>query len=230
MPPDYTKKYSGITNRRGEHWYLCARGETSCQQLIFHAIAQAKQFIYVQDQYLQSMEASNALLAALPNIKKLIILIPHPSMNTHPNIWRFHKAFVDNLKGDPKVAVCYLKEAGATPDPKRIAPTTIATYVHSKIWIMDDKFAVIGSANCNMRGYTHDSEVVAGIYDESKDTPCTLHFAHSLRIKLWALHLNLLPAAVFDPLGSAAHWFKPTIDSRIRHSIRMPTPTTRNYQ
>jgi phosphatidylserine/phosphatidylglycerophosphate/cardiolipin synthase-like enzyme len=216
LPPPAADRFSGITNRRGQHWYdFAPLGETSCQKLVFHAIAQAKRFIYIEDQYLQSMEASNALLAALPNIQKLVILIPHPSINDHPNMWRFHKAFIDNFKGDPKVSICYPKEAGVAADPKRIARTSVGTYVHSKTWIIDDKLALIGSTNCNMRGYTHDSEVVAGIFDESKDKPCTLHFAHSLRIKLWALHLNLKPADVFDPIGSAAHWMHPTIDSRI---------------
>lgn len=209
-------KHAGINNRFGNTLYTFApRGEQTCRSIIFKGIEQAQQFIYVQDQYLQSMEASNKLLAALPNIKKLIILIPHPTLNDHPNIWRFQKAFIDNLKGDPKVAVCYLKAAGATPNPKKAPASDPGTYVHSKIWIIDDKFAVIGSANCNNRGYTHDSEVVAGIYDESKDTPCTLHLAHALRIRLWALHLNLKPADVFDPIGSAAHWFSPTVASRI---------------
>ena len=211
-----SSKFAGVSSRFGTHVYTFApQGEQTCQSIIFHAIAQAQQFIYVQDQYLQSMDASNALVAALPNIKKLVILIPHPSLSDHPNIWRFQKAFVDNLKGDPKVAVCYLKPPGATPNPKSVPASSIATYVHSKIWIMDDKFAVIGSANCNNRGYTHDSEVVAGIYDESKDSPCTLHLAHALRIRLWAMHLNLTPADVFDPIGSAAHWFSPTVASGI---------------
>jgi phosphatidylserine/phosphatidylglycerophosphate/cardiolipin synthase-like enzyme len=210
------KHHKGIKNATGGRFYTFAPdGERTAERVIFNAIEQAQQYIYVEDQYLVSMEASNKLLAQLPKIQKLIILIPHPTLNDHPNIWSMVKRFVDNLKGDPKLVVCYLKEAGATPDPKVVAPTTVATYVHAKIWIMDDKFAVIGSANCNRRGYTHDSEVVAGIYDESKDTPCTIHFAHDLRIRLWADHLKLPRADVFDPIGAAAHWFKPSIASKI---------------
>ena len=68
-----------------------------------------------------------------------------------------------------KVLARYLKPIGAAPSPPDAGSSL--TYVHSKIWIMDDRFAVIGSSNCNNRGYNHDSEVVAGIYDESQDTP-----------------------------------------------------------
>ena len=223
-------KFAGISSRNGKSYYSFAQyGEQTCEAIIFKAIAQAQQFIYVQDQYLQSMDASNALKAALPNIKKLIILIPHPSLSDHPNIWRFEKAFLDNLGYDPtfkydpnnpndpkaKIAVCYLKGAGLAPNPKLVPPATQGTYVHSKMWIIDDKFAVIGSANCNNRGYTNDSEVVAGIYDQSKNTPCTLHFAHDLRNQLWSLHLGLSLNDVFDPIGAAAHWLAPTVASGV---------------
>jgi phosphatidylserine/phosphatidylglycerophosphate/cardiolipin synthase-like enzyme len=209
-------KHGGITNSKGQHFYSFAQnGERTAERLIFHAIEQARQFIYVQDQYLVSIEASNKLLAQLPKIQRLIILIPHPGLNDHPNIWRMCKTFVDILKSDPKVVVCYKKPPGLSPNPKFVDPTSIGTYVHSKMWIMDDKFAIIGSANCNRRGYTHDSEVVAGIYDESKDAPCTLHLAHALRIRLWAMHLNLPAADVFDPIGSAIHWFKPSTAASI---------------
>ena len=75
--------------------------------------------------------------------------------------------------------------------------------------IVDDKFAMIGSANCGLRSYTHDSEIVAGIFDESQDKPGSIHFAHALRIKLWAKHLGLPEAKVFDPIAAAVHWSKP---------------------
>ena len=210
--------HPGIRSAKGKPFYTFApKGERTAETMIFHAIEKAQKFIYVEDQYLVSMEASNKLLAQLSKIEKLVILIPHPSLIGlgHPNIWRLQKRFIDNFKADPKVVVCYLKPAGAKPDPKRVSPSTIHTYVHAKTWIMDDKFAIIGSANCGQRSYTHDSEAVAGIYDESKDTPCTLHFAHELRIRLWAEHLNMKPAAVFDPIGSAAHWFAPPLTAKV---------------
>jgi phosphatidylserine/phosphatidylglycerophosphate/cardiolipin synthase-like enzyme len=190
-------------------------GEQTCRSIIFTAIAQAREFIYVEDQYLQYPNASTFLAGMLPYIKKLIILIPHPGLSDYAGVWASQKAFVENLGGGPKIAVCYLKEPWAKPNPKNVADGTFGTYVHSKTWIIDDKFAVIGSANCNTRGYTHDSEVVAGIYDESRDTPCTLHLAHALRMRLWAKHLRLKPADVFDPIGSAAHWLNPAVYSGV---------------
>jgi phosphatidylserine/phosphatidylglycerophosphate/cardiolipin synthase-like enzyme len=186
--------------------------------MIFHAIRQAQRFIYCEDQYLVDMDASNELKSRLPAIQKLIILIPHPSINTHPWIWTMCKRFVDNLgyPANRKVSVCYLKRAGDPPSPRALPSTRIPhTYVHAKMWVFDDKYAIIGSANCGRRSYTHDSEAVAGIYDESSDEACKVHFAHNLRMRLWAEHLNMGMGSVFDPIGSAAHWASPPASARV---------------
>ena len=64
--------------------------------------------------------------------------------------------------------------------------------------------------NCNQRSWTHDSEVTAGIFDESHDDKMTLHFAHRLRIKLWAEHLRMDNpdghAELWDGVASATLW------------------------
>jgi phosphatidylserine/phosphatidylglycerophosphate/cardiolipin synthase-like enzyme len=210
--------HPGIENSKGQRFYSFApNGERTAKQMILHAIGQAQKFIYIEDQYLVDMDASNKLRDQLPKIQRLIILIPHPDINDHPHIWHMCKRFVDNLGygQNPKVAVCFKKPAGAVADPAGVDFDQVGTYVHAKMFVMDDKFAIIGSANCGTRSYTYDSEITAGIFDESKDAPCTLHFAHSLRIRLWADHLNLQPADVFDPIGSAIFWFRPSRLARI---------------
>jgi phosphatidylserine/phosphatidylglycerophosphate/cardiolipin synthase-like enzyme len=75
------------------------------------------------------------------------------------------------------------------------------------MWIFDDEYAIIGSANCNRRSYTYDSEVVAGILDEGNGRD--LRFAHRLRMDLWALHLNMNAAQLTDGVASAAFWLRP---------------------
>jgi phosphatidylserine/phosphatidylglycerophosphate/cardiolipin synthase-like enzyme len=79
---------------------------------------------------------------------------------------------------------------------------------------MDDRFAIIGSANANRRGLTHDSEVTAGIYDPSDDP-----LPHRLRVALWAEHLNMdTPsgrASLADGVASARFWLSPPSGARI---------------
>ena len=65
-------------------------------------------------------------------------------------------------------------------------------WLHAKCWIFDDEFAVVGSANCNRRGYSYDSELCVGIADPDRRTRGT-YFAHRLRMDLWLKHLNGRP-------------------------------------
>ena len=92
-------------------------------------------------------------------------------------------------------------------------------FVHSKVYIIDDQFAIIGSANCNRRGIDSDTEVVAGIADTSTLDHPALHFAHRFRVALWAHHLNLdTPtghAELLDGVASAVHWAKPPAGAQI---------------
>lgn len=41
-------------------------------------------------------------------------------------------------------------------------------YVHAKLWIFDDEFALIGSGNFNNRSLSHDSEVMVGLYHPAR--------------------------------------------------------------
>lgn len=193
-------------------------GEQTIRQALIKAIQAAQVFIYVEDQYMINMEISNLLKAQLPKIQKLILLNTHSSISDLPRVWGRRKLFVDNLMSSPdkaKVAICSLHPENLPRDPKKVDPKVDHLYLHAKVWIFDDKFATVGSPNLNRRGWTHDSECFAAIFDESKDKPCTLHFAHQLRMKLWAEHLKVKESDVFDPLASSASWFSPPLTSRL---------------
>jgi phosphatidylserine/phosphatidylglycerophosphate/cardiolipin synthase-like enzyme len=88
-------------------------------------------------------------------------------------------------------------------------------YVHSKCWVFDDELAFIGSANCNNRGYTHDSEAAAVVADPKWEraswSKLELAFAHKFRIALWRSHLDPLGTdlpeeALHDPMAAAFYW------------------------
>jgi phosphatidylserine/phosphatidylglycerophosphate/cardiolipin synthase-like enzyme len=179
------------------------------------AIQAARKFIYIEDQYLVSMEAATALRNALPNIEHLTIVITHSDLLGLPQKWARRRAFIDLLQSSPlghKVRVFFL----ATPE----APIPIFgphTYVHSKIWVMDDELAIIGSANCNRRSWSHDSEANALIYEVAPPTGTgSLPFAQRLRVALWSRHLNVAPSLVTDGVASASLWSNPPIGAWIR--------------
>jgi phosphatidylserine/phosphatidylglycerophosphate/cardiolipin synthase-like enzyme len=76
-------------------------------------------------------------------------------------------------------------------------------YVHAKVCIVDDTWAAVGSANLNMRSWTHDSELTAAVLDASGDGT---GYARGLRLQLMAEHLDRTAddvADLVDPISAA---------------------------
>jgi phosphatidylserine/phosphatidylglycerophosphate/cardiolipin synthase-like enzyme len=82
-------------------------------------------------------------------------------------------------------------------------------YVHSKVWIIDDVYAKIGSANCNRRSYTHDTEIDISVIDGALENGGRA-FAKRLRMDLWAELLDMRGAkrALLDDPTHALHYWK----------------------
>jgi phosphatidylserine/phosphatidylglycerophosphate/cardiolipin synthase-like enzyme len=125
--------------------------------------------------------------------------------------WAHREAFVDKLiaKGKDKVVCCQYRRRDDLGAPDRDEKGLF--YIHSKTWIFDDQYLVTGSANCNRRGYSHDSELDFGVVDTTGDS------VKNLRVRLWKKRLNtegckkppLSDAELNDFLGAAKYWEKP---------------------
>ena len=217
------RSHNGIRSATGNRFYSFARnGERTIIQMVIKAIREAQNFIYIEEQYLLHIGIARELARKVRQNVKLIILIPHSRLSEELKTpWSRRKRFIDTVLGsssgtNPNVAICFLKQSGVRAHPVRgPARGSRHTYVHSKIMIMDDLFAIIGTANINNRGYTHDSEVSAGIYGPSPTNSGT-SFAKQLRLKLWAEHLNLTSSSSIDnPIRGFRLWSRPSISSRI---------------
>lgn len=192
--------------------------DRSIRTVMVNAIRAARQFIYIEDQYLISMEAAAELRKALPNIQHLTIVIPHSCISDLPQVWERRKAFLDFLLRGPdahKVRVFFLATPGTRHLPRTCKGFGPLTYIHAKTWVIDDELAIIGSANCNQRGWSHDSEVIAAVFDILPSST-SVSFAQNLRIQLWAKHLNVNPSLVHDGVKSAALWLSPPVGAWIR--------------
>jgi phosphatidylserine/phosphatidylglycerophosphate/cardiolipin synthase-like enzyme len=219
------KKHSGIRNVVVSSapppvvvtagYKFAPEGEQTVKAMVLHAIKQARRFIYMEELYLVNMDVSRALEDALGHIEHLTILMTESGLlpeydpgDVRP-FWGRHQAdyrrqkFLAPLwnKARDKVHVFTLNAANKPHN-----------YVHAKTWIMDDEFAIIGSANCNRRSYTHDSDAIAGISDAPSKSGVKYTFAHRLRIALWAEHLGMDTqeghAELADGVASVVHWLK----------------------
>lgn len=89
---------------------------------------------------------------------------------------------------------------------------TDVIYVHSKMFIADDEFALIGSANMDQRSMTHDSEIKIGVVDADNV------FVKNLRLRLFNEHLGRSEQELDDPMV-AFDLYKDDIHAN-RHRVR----------
>lgn len=95
------------------------------------------------------------------------------------------------------------------------ATVTTQVYVHTKMMLVDDRVAIIGSANINDRSLigSRDTELAAIIVDNATKLVAfdgknrnVRNFAHDLRLKLWQEHLGLTsPSDILDPIADKTH-------------------------
>jgi phosphatidylserine/phosphatidylglycerophosphate/cardiolipin synthase-like enzyme len=147
------------------------------------------------------MVLSNTI--AKTSFERMIILVPGAGsiQGELHQVWRRRINFWNQLgaSASKKVSIYAYRADPESP-----------ILVHSKAWIFDDTFAVVSSANSNRRGYSHDSEVGAGIADPNSHA-YRLNWAHELRISLWLKHLNrktsrVSRADVIDFVKAASYW------------------------
>ncbi len=183
------------------------RGERSIARGYAKVIRRARALVYLEDQYLWSVEVVSAFAEALRRelSLRLIVIIPrYPDQDG-----RF--SLPPNLVGRIE-AIDLLRRAGADRvgiySPENHDGTPV--YVHAKVCVIDDVWACVGSDNLNRRSWTHDSELSCAVLDETRDArapadPAGLGdgarmYARQLRLQLAREHLDLdSDATLLDP-------------------------------
>jgi phosphatidylserine/phosphatidylglycerophosphate/cardiolipin synthase-like enzyme len=172
-------------------------GERSIAHAYRKVFARARRLIYIEDQYLWAPFVAKLLAAALRNNPDLHVIAVVPRYPDKGGAGRW-----PSLVGrEQAIAVC--RSAGgerfAIYDVENSAGTPV--YVHAKVVVVDDVWAMIGSDNLNRRSWTHDSELSCAVLDPTPDgreprDPAGLgdgarRFARDLRLRLWHEHLDL---------------------------------------
>ncbi|KUI37824.1 phospholipase [Mycobacterium sp. IS-1590] len=156
-------------------------GERSIARGYTKAIRRARRLIYLEDQYLWSEEIANLLVEALtanPELQ-LVAVVPRyfdleGGLGRPPTLVGRQLALDACRRAAPdRVHVFDVENHEGTP-----------VYVHSKVCIIDDTWACIGSDNFNRRSWTHDSELSCAVLDADDS------FARDLRLRLLREHLD----------------------------------------
>ncbi|GMF55060.1 unnamed protein product [Phytophthora fragariaefolia] len=138
-----------------EHYKEFApKGENSLFKARIKAIKNAKNYIYVEDQYFILVpELRDTLLEVMPKIQRLIVVVN--VLETKYQMTGYGRYLYDMVSPILK----------AYPNKFNIYTTKkeLNLYIHSKVVIIDDVYLSIGSSNWNRRGMTSDSEINANI-------------------------------------------------------------------
>ncbi|GMF20839.1 unnamed protein product [Phytophthora lilii] len=162
-----------------EHYKEFApKGETSLFQARLKAIRNAKNYIYIEDQYFILVpELLDALMEVMPTIQRVIVVVN--VLEAKYQATGYGRYLYDMISPIVKAF------------PNKFNAYTLKQelnlYIHSKVVIIDDVYLSVGSANWNRRGMTSDSEMDANINDndriESPDGVIVNKLARDFRIR-----------------------------------------------
>ena len=170
------------------------------------AIENAETYIYIEDQAMLSRQIlgylKNAVIAN-PDLKVILLTGQlDPDVPQDDRNYTIPHYFLDGLSPTEK---------------DRVAIYVHNCYVHSKLFLVDDKFALIGSAGMYNRAMFVEIEHSVSFVDQNPLTESVKQF----RLDLWSEHFKLLPLestqiiniadalSIWNPTwGSAAPGFK----------------------
>lgn len=207
---------------------------TTAGRAISAAIGTSEQFIYMEDQYyVGTPDLAAAISGALKSSDTrwaVVVIAADESVTDLPDVvYRRHAMLGPLVSAFPGRFLVFERIGN---DKKMTGPTA---YVHSKLTIVDDVVAVIGSANSNYRSWTHDSEVMLTLADTSgpggldSDSQGPLR---AMRSAIWQQHLTPIGGSlvdVTDPEKARALWtavWNGTATAHVR-AYRPLTPAAR---
>ena len=189
---------------RGYSW--SDTGEFTIWASYLNAIKQARQYIYIEDQYFYSFgdppaielepgtqRESDLVFQLGEAIKRgvdVLLLVPSRKGNRTALYQSYYRRLAarylhqlaQSSPGAGQFSICHLRVGKLDP------------VVHAKLMLVDDEFTLIGSANVCQRSMAHDSELHLGIVDAAG------RFTRNLRLTMWQEHLELdRPDSILDP-------------------------------
>lgn len=141
----------------------------------FNAVNNAERFIFIEDQYFRIPMLNDAIVARMEEVPDLVLVVITKPVSewTDPGCAQTHLAdslFETSFPGRYVTlqlrAFDTVETWGFDETESRFADID----VHSKVLIVDDVFASIGSANKNNRGLVYEGELNVALVDETSVT------------------------------------------------------------
>ncbi|HVM45286.1 MAG TPA: phospholipase D-like domain-containing protein [Candidatus Thermoplasmatota archaeon] len=172
------------------------------------ALREARRFVYIETQYFTSPRMTEAVAAALarePRLEVILLLNEHMDVPTY-DAWQDRRLRELGWPDHPRLGVFSLwsgRRLASDPAARRI-------YVHSKVAVVDDEWATIGSANLDSISL-HEADEFGVRAPRNVDLNAVFldaAFAAALRRRLWGEHLADRGVWSAEPPagGWLAHW------------------------
>ncbi len=197
-------------------------GERSIARGYTKAVKRARRLVYLEDQYLWSAEVAQLFADALTDNPELHLVVVVPRIPDQEGAFNATPQHVGRRQAIDLCIRAGGKDRVHVFDVENHAGTPV--YVHSKVCVVDDVWASIGSDNFNRRSWTHDSELSTAILDITRDPreptdPAgtgdgARTVARDLRLTLAREHLDLADDGSDDHLLLDPDRFVATLDAR----------------
>lgn len=220
-----------IESKPGESYSWADHGEFTIWASYLNAIKRAEKYIYIEDQYLypfgfkpyfkrssgtgRDSDIFYQLGEAIKRGVDVICLVP----GRNDSIFK-HYEFQARRRGAD-----YLRRIWeAHPGAGRFILSKIQVgnkdaVIHSKVMLVDDELALVGSANIAQRSMCLCSEIHLAIIDERNE------LARDLRLALWSEHMELQDSAsILDPRQAVTEYIE---NARKGRGRLKSLPTTR---
>jgi phosphatidylserine/phosphatidylglycerophosphate/cardiolipin synthase-like enzyme len=174
--------------RKRPGYPFAPEGERSIARAYEKAFRNARNLIYVEDQYLWSELVARGIRDALERSPELRIIVVVPRYPDSDGVLSGPPARFGQLRAIRLLRQVAPERVGIF-DLENNAGTPI--YVHAKICVVDDTWFTCGSDNFNRRSWTCDSELTCAVLDPTVDSTGTgRQLARDLRLEVWSEHLG----------------------------------------
>lgn len=174
-------------------------GQLDCREVFWltvDAIRAARTSIYIETQYFSSMEVAEALIQRLgepsePGLEVVLVLNKHAeTMKEEVAVGLAQANVIKQLRAAAQRSQHRLGIYYSVPATDAADEPDHATYIHSKLLIVDDRFMTVGSANLTNRSTYLDTELNLAV--ETRDAGDELgRSIAAARCSLIAEHLGI---------------------------------------
>eukprot|EP00826_Nyctotherus_ovalis_P058161 TRINITY_DN7977_c0_g2_i4.p1 TRINITY_DN7977_c0_g2~~TRINITY_DN7977_c0_g2_i4.p1 ORF type:complete len:472 (+),score=62.13 TRINITY_DN7977_c0_g2_i4:76-1416(+) len=206
---------------KGYYQNFAPRGELSGFRGLLKMIENAKEYLYMEDQFFNHAELMAAIKQRLPVLKFVILLTNDqatPALFSDARYYLQHQALkllMEDSELSKKVFIYRLVRDTDMSEP---------LYVHTKLFMADDEYVITGSFGAERSALTNDREAGMGIYDKEGK------YIKEMRKRLWSEHL-MLPLnhpILEDPVRGSQEWERQAKDAKGRVRSYFPKNASRN--